>query len=72
MGAAELKVTFVIGTSIEAAWEESMRLAQMLRVVILFDFNGIKCSAYPNGTVSNGVKSYKSALKTKIGSAYNV
>ena len=71
MGTAELKVSFVVGTSIEAAFEESMRLAQMLRVVISFDFNDVKCHAYPNGTVNEGVESYKSALKTKIGWAYN-
>jgi hypothetical protein len=54
---------FIIGTDIEEAFTEAMRVSQILNCCIEFKFNDVICWAYPEGKIMNGVSSYRQALK---------
>ena len=45
---AHLKIEFLAGTDIDSACCEAVRIANMLRVTIDFDFNGIEVMAIPD------------------------
>ena len=60
---ATLKVEFMPGDDIAAAFEEATRLAQLLNVFIEFKFNAIKCVTKPCGDVGEGVANYHRANK---------
>lgn len=59
-----IKVEGMAGMSIEEAFRESIRIAKKLNCSIDFDFNGVKCSAIPNGSIDVGVKNYHREIKS--------
>lgn len=60
---ASLKLEMLAGTSIETAFEEAIRISNILNVFTDFDFNGIHCIGRPNGSVTKGVELYHKALR---------
>jgi hypothetical protein len=60
-----IKMEFTCGENIEKAFSEAIRIAKILNVWIEFDFNGINCLANSNGSVENGITSYRNELKKK-------
>ena len=58
-----LTIKFSPGDSIEDAFEESIRIARILWVLVEFDFNGVKCWGHPNGNAQTGVINYDKAMK---------
>lgn len=63
MSRANLKVTFDVGVDVSDAFQEAIRLATMLNVDVEFDFNGVACTAFPNGSVKRGADEYHEAGK---------
>lgn len=57
-----IKAFFDVGDSIEDAFEEATQLANRVRCMVEFDFNGVTCWAYPFGNPSFGVSSWKKEL----------
>lgn len=49
MTICHLKVEFLAGTHIEHAALKAQSLADVLDVAINFRFNGVECTAYPQG-----------------------
>ncbi|MDE1997980.1 MAG: hypothetical protein KGI52_03520 [Burkholderiales bacterium] len=45
---AHLKIEFLAGEDIDNACREAVRLANILRVTVDFDFNGVKVMAKPD------------------------
>jgi hypothetical protein len=59
---ATMKVEFMPGSTIKAAFEEAIRLATLLNVWIEFNFNGVTCSAKSSSNAELGVVNYQKAL----------
>ena len=59
---ATMKVEFMPGDTIKAAFEEAIRLATLLNVWIEFNFNGVTCSAKYSSNAELGVENYQKAL----------
>jgi len=60
-----IKSEFDVGTSIENASKEAMRVSQMLNVCVEFNFNGVTCIAMPNGTPHMLSENYMKVLKSE-------
>ena len=63
---ATIKIELSPGTSIEDAYTEAIRLANLLNVFIDFDFNGVYCISHPGGDPKVGVKHYHRVLEMEI------
>ena len=59
---ASIKIEIVVGTDIEQAYKEAVRLATALNVYIEFDFNGVHCLAHPNGNPAVGAEHCRRVL----------
>lgn len=59
---ATMKIEFMPGSTIKAAFEEAIRLATLLNVWIEFNFNGVTCSAKSSSNAELGVDNYRKAL----------
>jgi hypothetical protein len=60
---ATIKVEIIIGTTIETAFEESIRLAKLLNVWIEFNFNDVNCIAKSSSNKQLGVENYRKAIR---------
>jgi hypothetical protein len=65
-----MKVEFLAGTHIEACALKAQSLADVLDVAINFAFNGVNCTAYPQGVAGvladNALAALDSSAKYKF------
>jgi hypothetical protein len=60
-----LKVEMIAGSEIEKSFTEAVELATKLNCYVDFNFNGVECTATPNGNPIKGVFAYHEAIKSK-------
>lgn len=63
MKASHINLTVKIdpGTDIQDAFREAVNLAGKLGVVVEFQFNDVKCMAFPAGDVKSGLQEFCNA-----------
>lgn len=60
---AILPLEFLAGTSIEQAAEDAQKVANLLRVGVQFEFNGVTCVAAPGEDYLRLVKNWTAELE---------
>lgn len=61
---AHLKLEFLAGEDINHACREAIRIANLLRVTVDFDFNGVKVMAKPGACPQELADEWSSVLKS--------
>lgn len=68
---AIIKIETNMSTDIKEAFTEAIRLANLLGVIIEFEFNGVLCSANKFGNADIGAKNYREAFRNKSYTAFS-
>lgn len=66
-----IKAQMTPGTTVFEAFDEAIKVAKKLECYIEFNFNGVICLAYPNGTAKRGEESYMQNIKLKTNVAFS-
>lgn len=51
-------VSFDGGTDVDEAFKEAIQLANRVKVKVEFNFNGVKCIAFPGGSAEKGAENW--------------